>query len=66
MYPRGCPGFARDGLGVELDQRLDVRRALTIFLFEPCASTPISTQEVATGAGKVPLKASVEEHQLCE
>ena len=53
MHIWGCLGLARNGLGVELDQRLDVRRALTIFLFEPCASTPISTQEVATGAGKV-------------
>ena len=53
MHIWGCLGLARNGLGVELDQRLDVRRALTIFLFEPCAGAPISTQEVATRASKV-------------
>ena len=48
-----CLGLAPNGLGVELDQRQDVRRALTTFLFEPCASASISTQGVATGASKV-------------
>ena len=53
MHIWRCLGLARNGLGVELDQRQDVRRALTTFLFEPCASAPISTQGVATGASKV-------------